>query len=803
MFSQPGELFNLLPAYIRQRDGRGGPLAQLLGIIGAQAVLIDRDLERMYANWFIETCDDWVVPYIADLLGYEPMPGAQALEARSPKLAQVLAPRREVGQLIAQQRRKGTLAMLEELARDLGGWPAISVEYYRRLVGAQHLDHVNAARLASADLRHRPSPDWGDWQALDSRCHLVDVRRIGNAQSRGEYSPASVGLFVFRAKPYSVTRTTAYCHEDIGSHCYTFSILGNSAPLWSVPQGPDTVLPSLPADLSLPITREALEADTFDAAGRLTANPLLYGEGRSLQIEILDWPNKGANGPIPARDVLPADLSRWSYKVPKGCVAVDPELGRIMFRAGNAPQNDVVVSYSYAFPTNLGGGEYDRPPLALPDHVDVARVRAGEVGAQAKGEYASIMEAIDAWQARPVNASSVVNPRGNASASVLVIELVDSGVYRGKPDVILRNGESIWLVAAPRTRPVLWLADDNPGGPDLLTVRGGPDSGFVLDGVMVTGRGLWFGPSRGQNAAGDPEASDGAKTTAAGPPPKSGRDGKAAEAVKAAVPGATLAPPPAGFGRILIRHCTLVPGWRLRRDNSPLRPAEASIVLEGASGGLQIENSIAGAIQVLSSVADREPTPVNITDSIVDALGPTHVAIGAPAGHIALAQLSIARSTVMGAVHVHSICSADNSIFAGPVSVARRQMGCVRYCYVPPGSRTPRRHGCQPDGAIAAAVAAAAAAGHPAPGAGTSARAAWEAGVAQRMAAEFVTSRYGSADYFRLAADVAPEIATGSDDQSEPGVYHDLFEPQRLTLLSARLADFVPADVEAAVIVAT
>ncbi len=75
--------------------------------------------------------------------------------------------------------------------------------------------------------------------------------------------------------------------------------------------------------------------------------------------------------------------------------------------------------------------------------------------------------------------------------------------------------------------------------------------------------------------------------------------------------------------------------------------------------------------------------------------------------------------------------------------------------------------------------------------------------MAQRVVPEFAASRYGSADYFRLAADVAPEIATGSDDQSEPGVYHDLFEPQRLTLLSARLADFVPADVDAAVIVAT
>ena len=36
-------------------------------------------------------------------------------------------------------------------------------------------------------------------------------------------------------------------------------------------------------------------------------------------------------------------------------------------------------------------------------------------------------------------------------------------------------------------------------------------------------------------------------------------------------------------------------------------------------------------------------------------------------------------------------------MFTGPVRVARRQIGCMRFCYVPPGSRTPRRYRCQPD----------------------------------------------------------------------------------------------------------
>ena len=47
MLNGPDSIFQLLPAYIRQRDAQSGaPLQQLLAIIGAQAQLIDRDLLR-------------------------------------------------------------------------------------------------------------------------------------------------------------------------------------------------------------------------------------------------------------------------------------------------------------------------------------------------------------------------------------------------------------------------------------------------------------------------------------------------------------------------------------------------------------------------------------------------------------------------------------------------------------------------------------------------------------------------------------------------------------------------------------
>ena len=62
-------LYQLLPAVYRQRDAAGGePLRALLAVIEDELGLLDATLRGLYDNWFIETCDEWVVPYIGDLL---------------------------------------------------------------------------------------------------------------------------------------------------------------------------------------------------------------------------------------------------------------------------------------------------------------------------------------------------------------------------------------------------------------------------------------------------------------------------------------------------------------------------------------------------------------------------------------------------------------------------------------------------------------------------------------------------------------------------------------------------------------
>src|SRR5262245_54983171 len=114
-------LNELLPEIYRQRDAElGFPLRALLSVINEQVNLVEDDILQLYENWFIETAQDWVVPYIGELIGYQPVheagePGdVQTEQGRTRN--KFLIPRREVANTIRFRRRKGTLPLLEELA---------------------------------------------------------------------------------------------------------------------------------------------------------------------------------------------------------------------------------------------------------------------------------------------------------------------------------------------------------------------------------------------------------------------------------------------------------------------------------------------------------------------------------------------------------------------------------------------------------------------------------------------------------------------------------------------------------------
>ena len=727
--TKPDRLYELLPVVHRQRDAEQGyPLQGLLRVIAEQVDVVEDDIRQLYENWFIETCQDWVVPYIGDLVGYQLVreagePGDVATPSGLSR-NKILVPRRDVANTIRDRRRRGTLSILESLSRDVAGWPARAVEFFRRLAVTQSINHRHPNRGRTADLRNGDALDRLG-TAFDELAHTLDVRRTVSPHAQGRFNIPSLGMFVWRLRAYPVTRTPAYCFEEQASNCFLFSVLGNDSPLYTRPSAtPDH--PPGELDLPIPIGRRALERSLAD----------YYGDGRSFEIFLVDV-RENAPPPksIPAEQIEAADLTDWRYHPhPKKVAAVDPVLGRIMFAPGQPRgeqdvRQDVWVSYAYGFSADIGGGEYDRP-LAQPAGARLYRV--GE-----RGTFATIKDALERWRTEP-------DPPLHA-----VIEITDSNIYVEQINIVLRKGQSLQLRAAARTRPVIRLLDWHTARPDSLSVRGEAGSGgwFTLDGVMVTGRGVQ---------------------------------------IEGDVSGVT------------IRHSTLVPGWGLHCDCEPKRPSEPSLQLINAPRCLAIEHSIVGAIQVVRNEAETDPLVIRISDSIVDATHPDGVALGAPEGSYAYATATIARTTVFGQIQTHALALGENSLFTGPIRVARRQQGCVRFSYVVPGSRTPRRYECQPD-LVEVAVAERLARGEIT----VAEREAWLAAERARVEPRFNSTRYGTPTYGQLARRCAAEIVRGADDESEMGAFHDLYQPQRAANLRARLDEYTPAGMNGGIIYAS
>ena len=735
-------LYLRLPAIHRTRDAEQGyPLRALLRVIAEQVNVVEDGIAQQYENWFIETAADWAVPYIGDLVGYRPVAamGPQAAAAGE-ALARILIPRREVANTIRYRRRKGTLALLGALARDVADWPGLAVEFYRLLGWTQNINHPHEARARTADLRRMDALDRLDGP-FDRMTHSVDMRRINARHDRGRHNIPSVGMFVWRLRSFPVSRMPAHCAEEFGPHCFTFSVLGQDAPLFTRPrpQPPGGVLADELAR-PLPIRRQPLEQhlDCFLGAAGSVA---VWAEG---------FGNFDPAQPLPAAAVIAADLTDWRYQPPLNAVAIDPVLGRLCFPPAQLPKRGVRVSYQYGFSAAIGGGEYPRT-VAAPSPRQV-RIATDAMEDPALVDSIPVTYRVGRGQAFARLGDAIAQWRSDHPWDA-VIELTDSAVFV-EPIVLDVPGQaSFTLRAASGARPVIRLLDWQTDLPDSLSITMGHASRVTLDGLMVTGRGI---------AVSGPE--------------------------KAAPAPADM---PDCAARLLIRHCTLVPGWGIGPDCTADRPAEASLDLLGVQAAVVIEHSILGSILVREDEVHTDPIPIRLSDSILDATQGGSLALGALDDRAAHAVLTVLRSTVFGIIQVHAIDLAENSIFTDCVHVARRQLGCMRYCYVPAGCRTPRRHMCQPD--LATQAVAEGIKDKPA-------RDALIAAERLRLAPQFGATRYGRPDYAQLSDGCAVEILRGADDESEMGAFHDLFQPQRAANLLARLEEYIPAGMDVGLI---
>lgn len=614
-----------------------GPLQSLLMLIGEQVAGVAEDLDQLYDDQFIETCAAWVIPYIGDLIGYQSIKGIAAA---------VDNPRAEVAQTISLRRRKGTVLVLEQLARDVTGWGAHAVEFFRVLGDTQYMNHIRPENRYAPDLR-RWQPGLYIDRGFDRTAHRVDVRRI--AAGRGRYNIQNIGIFLWSLNAYSVTnaQATAALTNTLGAaQCFRFSALGMDIPLFhrAVSQGDEITAPAEPVNVPDRLRRRVLCDDLQKGVGAA-----YYGVFNSLSITL----NGALLNPyqIQVANLSGAEGSWLNLPTADSpyALAVDPELGRIALPALaiGAAAPSLSVSYYRGFNADLGGGEYARAAgfvvtdpawvFPFPDTATPKRYTTlSDALVFVVGELA-----LSGAVALELSGSSTV-PAGSALA------------------VDLPAGTTLELRAAEQSWPTVLLDGE-------FTITGAASSTFVLNGLVL--------------------AASSAMTPASPTPETLVR-------VAAARPsGATNL-----LGQLAITHATLVPGWASAPDGTPLDGMTPSLIVEA------VAVEVIGARAVLGAIRTAYLASVNLTDCIVDATDRTLVAYSGLDGASGGGAMTMEGCTVIGKVHAALLQLVSNSIiWAAPAAgdtwasglvADRKQEGCVRFTFLPVHAITPRRFKC-------------------------------------------------------------------------------------------------------------
>ena len=198
------KLYNLLPALYRDSrcSNRASRCRALCAVIAEEIAVLRENLDQLYDDQFIETCAEWVAPYIGDLIGYRPLHGVTA---------RTVSARAEVANTIAYRRRKGTATVLEQLARDVTGWNARAVEFFQWLETSQYMNHI---RLAN----RRDTPTcatgrrWSGAAPPSTRWRIRSTCATSKRQ-KGRYNIPNVGLFLWRLDAFSLTQFAGVSHR--------------------------------------------------------------------------------------------------------------------------------------------------------------------------------------------------------------------------------------------------------------------------------------------------------------------------------------------------------------------------------------------------------------------------------------------------------------------------------------------------------------------------------------------------------------------------------------------------------------
>jgi hypothetical protein len=724
--SSRDHLYNLLPALYRQLDERQGqPLRALMAVLESEFRLLEADIAAMYDDWFIETCDLWVVPYIADLLGLHNLQDVYHIPSQ----------RRLVANSIAYRRRKGTLAVLEKVARDATGWYARSVEYAHLISYTQHMARVQLENGRTVDVHHLHGASLAD-EALESLAHTLDV----DNSDQGEYNGASIGLYLYRLRSYPIQRSFAH---PIAGHpgCYTFGPLGQDMPLFNQPRPVVHISQrAQPVNLPLPIRRADLAADLQEYRALYGSFPVnnqpaesrYYGPDRSLHIKL-----SSRSPVIKPSSVVSMDLSEWPAEssLPGELVAaVDVERGRIAFinqtqlpepvdvqhkartfRMRNWPRY-VIVNYNYGFSSGLGGGPYQRElRLPYPDEscfqINVARGTVkpddavtgdnqGNGEANLPGCVPTLQDALAIWENQN-------NPRA-------VICILDNGVYDEKLEIKLPKGAQLSIVADTGVRPIIGKSEK----PVIVC----PDESTkskdgVQDGRRLHLNGLFL---HGGLRIGSQEQKE--------------------------MTGKLI---------VTIEHCTLAKS----EDNGlKLAPVQSEQAVQGLE--LNIDHSILGPLYL-----PPDTEKLRLSYSIVDN-GNGYAIATDPKDPQPGPAVNLERVTIFGQVYARKVIASE-VIFCDLLKTSEKGSR-IQHSYVPQGSIIPKDE-------VRSSISRDITPPH------------------------FTSTHYGDPSYAQLSLYCPRQIRGGAVDGSEMGAFHDLYQVLAEENLREMLEEYLPVGLHASI----
>src|SRR5262245_19776830 len=818
-------LYDLLPAIYKIDDDKaGGPLKAFLSVIQEQADLLKINIDQLYADLFIETCAEWVIPYIGDLVGNRP-------------LHEVLRTRRaDVARTLYYRRRKGTLPALEELARDVTGWSVRAVPFFESLVWTQNMNHRRNAGY-TAGIR--------DLQVMDlfggpfeKTAHTLYIRQM-DARA-GRYHPRRVGFFTWRLNNYHVDAGAAFRESAPNQHGFHFSPLGMRTRLFQRPE--DLTVGSLteerhirqpmrPAAFFLdpaqfydttttptahrgdgisfgppaPLTPMDLSGGAQPAAGDVGIDPLrglisfaageipvqagvAYRDEKPQLAERRPAPNdhifhfpllnldvRRDGGLVPISAFQYMDLNSWT-RPPAGHVGVDLGLGRLSFAAGQEPQTDVEFRFGPAAFTIAAQAD---PPndhgfsLQLPANKSSLRITRD--GAPVPAFQLFCMRLRD-WDRPPalrvgidLELGRISFPSGEEPTGAVIVSYdygfpadLGGGPYDRLAPV--KPGETVNTLAAQ----ALGDPDGFIDGAAVLNLSVGLGGFNAINDALN----VWRGQGRpncsitiqdSRTYAEDIILDVGDKTLAL----------QAANRCRPVIAGEVLTDGGSGAATLILSGLWISSPLLADGDLKRLvishcaiaadPPISVSVDTTNKSVEIDVERSVIGGL------TSPPESALTVKDCIARAIDCEGVA-------------AIESSTVLGPANLHEISLVSECIFTGIVNVERRQSGCVRYSFLPSSSQTPRRYHCQPDLALENVPAA------------------------QKPAAEirvtpvFTSEDYGGAGYAQLSVTCPGQISAGGEDGGEMGAFQFLQQGRREANLRLRLDEYLPFGLRAGII---